>query len=112
MPSKLCLYSEWAVRSFTEKRMSSGHKHSSDWLVVDWESASSTICFQPVWTLCAFGQHVVNFSHLVGVSVSAKQLKDIVCVSLEGEPGPCPKATLLFVDRSFLVFATSCFLSC
>ena len=79
MPSKLCLYSEWAVRSFTEKRMSSGHKHS-DWLVVGWESASSTICFQLVWGLGACGQHVVNFSHLVGVSVSAKYLKDVVCI--------------------------------
>ena len=85
MPSKLCLYSQWAVRSFTEKRISSGHKHSSDWLVVDWESASSTICFQPVWALCACGQHVVNFSHLVGVSVSAKQLKDVVvCIPWGG----------------------------
>ena len=39
----------------------------------------------------------VNFSHMVGVSVSAKQLKDTLCVSLEGEPGPCPKAALLFL---------------
>ena len=35
----------------------------------------STFCFQLVWDLCACGQ-VVNFSHLVGISVSAKQLKD------------------------------------
>ena len=27
--------------------------------------------------LCACGQHAVNISHLVGVSVSAKQLKDM-----------------------------------
>ena len=35
------------------------------------ESASSTFC----WGLHASGQHAGNFSHLVGVSVSAKQLK-------------------------------------
>ena len=42
------------------------------------ESASSTFLFQPVWGPHACGQHRVNFSHLAGVSVSAKQLKDIV----------------------------------
>ena len=35
---------------------------------------------------------IINFSHLEGVSVSAKQLKDI-----DGEPGPCPKTALLFL---------------
>ena len=54
------------------------------------ESASSTFWFQPVWGLCAGGQHAVNFSHLQSSS------KILFCVSLEGEPGPCPKAALLF----------------
>ena len=52
-----------------------GHGHSSDWLVRWLESASSTFWFQLVWVLCACGQHIVNFFHLVGVLVSARQLK-------------------------------------
>ena len=48
------------------------------WWGGKWESASSTFWFQQVWGLCACEQHTVNFSHLVRVSVSAKQLKDIV----------------------------------
>ena len=32
-----------------------------------------------------------NIFHLAGGSVSAKQLKILLCVSLEGEPEPCPK---------------------
>ena len=39
---------------------------------------------------------IANFSHLEGASVFAKQLKDIV-VCIDGEPGPCPKAALLFL---------------
>ena len=55
----------------------------------------------------ACGQHAVNFSHLVGISVSAKQLNILLlCVSLEGEPGPCPKAALLCLDCSSLVSAS------
>ena len=37
---------------------------------------------------------IVNFSHLEGVSVSAKWLKDIVVCFCDGETGPCPKAAL------------------
>ena len=48
------------------------------WWGGKWESASSTFWFQLVWGLHACEQHTVNFSHLVGSSVSAKQLKDIV----------------------------------
>ena len=48
---------------------------------------------------------IINFSHLEGISVSAKQLKDIVvCISIDGETGPYPKAALgcLFLpDRAF-----------
>ena len=41
------------------------------------------------------GQHtILNFSHLEGVSTSAKQLKDIVVCIVNGETGPCPKAAL------------------
>ena len=39
------------------------------------ESASSTYWFQPFWSLQACKQHRVNFSHLMGDSVSAKQLQ-------------------------------------
>ena len=42
------------------------------WWWGNWESTSSTFWFQPIWCLCACGQHTVNFFHLVGVSVSAK----------------------------------------
>ena len=34
-------------------------------------------------------QHSVNFFYLVGVSISVKQLKDTVILSLEEAPGPC-----------------------
>ena len=40
-----------------------------------WESTSSTFWFQQVWGLSACGQYTVNFFRLLGVSVSAKQLK-------------------------------------
>ena len=51
-----------------------------DILLIDWwwrnrGSTSLTFWFQPVWGLRACGQHAVNFFYLVGVSVSAKQLK-------------------------------------
>ena len=36
---------------------------------------------------------IINFGHLEGVSVSAKQLKDIA-VGTDGESGACPKAAL------------------
>ena len=45
------------------------------WWWGNWESASSTFWFQPVWGLHACRQHTVKFSHMVGISVSAKQLK-------------------------------------
>ena len=41
------------------------------------ESAPSTSWFQLIWGLHPCGQHTVNFSHLMGVSVSAKQLKGL-----------------------------------
>ena len=48
------------------------------WWEGKWELASSTFWFQQVWGLNACGQHTINFSHLVGILVSAKQLKDTV----------------------------------
>ena len=44
---------------------------------------------------------LVSFSFLERVSVSAKQLNNVV--SLEGESGPCPKTALLFPEYSSLV---------
>ena len=41
-------------------------------------------------------QHTFNVSHLTGVSVSAKQLKDIV-INIPGRIRTCPKAALLFL---------------
>ena len=46
---------------------------------------------------------IVNIFHLVRGSVSAKQLKILLCVSLEGEPGPCPK-----LDHCFLTAPLFC----
>jgi len=42
----------------------------------------------------------------VRVSVLAKQLKDFLSVFLEGEPGPSPKAALLFLGCPSLVSAS------
>ena len=46
--------------------------------VVFLELTSSTFWSQPIWGLCACGQHAINFFHLVGVLVSAKLPKDMV----------------------------------
>ena len=50
----------------------------------DWESTLSTFWFQPVWVLHACGQHAVNFFHLGGLSVPAKQLKNVAQTSIYG----------------------------
>ena len=60
------------------------------WWGGKWEPASSTLWFQPIWDLHTCGQHTVNFSHLEGASVWANSSKILLCVSPEGEPGPCP----------------------
>ena len=58
--------------------------------------------FQLVRGLCACGQHTVNFFHLVGVLISAKQLKDIVlCIPLGGTK-ILPQAALLFLVCPYL----------
>ena len=48
------------------------------WWCGKWESESPCFRFQQVWRLCVCEQHTINFSNLVGVSVSAKQLNHIV----------------------------------
>ena len=68
------------------------------WWGGKWES-SSAFWFQLVWSLPACGQHAVNFSHLVGEYLQNSS-KILLCIFLEGEPGPCPKAALLFLDCS------------
>ena len=64
----------------------------------NWESTSSTFWFQVVWGLQVCGQHTANFFSLMGVSVSAKQLKGHV--SEYYLPGrslwPCLVAEVLF----------------
>ena len=82
VPSKLCHDLEAVVKSFIGM-VQRGYDQLVDilltgWWGGKWESASSTFWFQQVWGLRACGQHTVNISHPVGVSVSAKQLKDIV----------------------------------
>lgn len=75
----------------------------------NWESASST--FLGFWTgLVAqflWAIYTVNFSHMVGVSVSAKELKDIVKYILEGEPGHGLKTPTISFDCSSLTSASS-----
>ena len=97
---------EGVVRSFIGM-VQSGRDLLVDILLIgwwwgNWESASSAFWFQPVWGLPACGQHALDFSHLVGVSVSAKSSKILFCVSLEGNQDPAPKAALLFPDCSLL----------
>ena len=51
-------------------------------------------------------QPEVTILHLGGVLVPAEELRDVLlCISLEGEPGPCPKAALLFLEYSSLICA-------
>ena len=45
--------------------------------------------------VCLCGQHVVNLFYLVRVSVSAKQPTDLLCVSLDGKPGPCIQGNII-----------------
>ena len=42
----------------------------------------------------------------VGGFSSVKSSKIVLCAPLEAEPGPCPKAALLFLDCSSLVSAS------
>ena len=80
------------------------HRVGHDWS--DLAEAAAAYCvfwFQHFWGLCACGQHTVNFSHLEGVSICTKQLKDIVkCVPWAGNRA-LSKAVLLFLDYSSFV---------
>ena len=49
---------------------------------------------------------VLNIFHLLGILVLQKSSKILLCVSLEVEPGPCPKPALLCPDCSSLVSAS------
>ena len=68
------------------------------------ELTLSTLWFQPVWSLHAYGQHAVNFFHLVGVLIPAKQLKDmsqdIIHSPWEGTKGPW----LCFMAKQYFFF--------
>ena len=83
--------------------------------MVFWESTSSTLWFQPVWALQADHQHAINFFHLMGVSVSATQLKDMaqdINCSLWGgtkETLLCFMAKLLGFCLAWLFFFVSAF---
>ena len=62
-----------------------------------WESASSTFCFPTsLGSTRACGHLSVNFSHLVGVSVSAEKLKDIVLCIPWGETSALPRGCTIF----------------
>ena len=52
-----------------------------------------TVIFSLEWRML---HQVVNIFQLLGVLVLQKSSKILLCVSLEVEPGPCPKAALLF----------------
>ena len=71
-----------------------------DWWWCKWESVSSTFCFQQIWGFCVCGQHLVNFSHLVGSSVSAKQFKDIAMCGPWGKPRPRLQFSSVHFSRS------------
>ena len=49
-----------------------------------------------LWLSGSNGQHLVNISHMVGVQYLHNSLK-ILFISLQVEPGPWPKAVLLFL---------------
>ena len=71
------------------------------WWWGKWESTSSTFWFQLVWGLRACGQRTVlnNLTSPTwrGFQYLQNSSKILLCVSLEGEPGPSLKAALLFL---------------
>ena len=104
----VCPNLQGLVRSFIVMIQRAGHDQLMDslltgWWWGKWESASSTSWFQPVWGLCACGQH--TSSTWWGFQYLQDSSKVLLCISLEGEPGPCPKVVLLFLDCSSLVSA-------
>ena len=67
------------------------------WSWGKWESALSIFWFQLVWGLLACGQHPVNFSNLMKISVSAKELKDTVVGTPWGVQGPVQRLHCCFL---------------
>ena len=49
---------------------------------------------------------VVNIFHLLEILILKKSSNMLFCVSLEAEPGSCPKAALLFLDCSSVISAS------
>ena len=65
-----------------------------------WESASSTFVSQLVWGLCASG---LISPRCWGFQDLHSSSEILLCVSLEGEQGPCPKAALLFLKAPLCI---------
>ena len=100
-PSKLCILTWRGSEKFYSngsKRVLSVCGHSSGWLVVR-QVGVSIIGFL-VWTglgSTSWWATYFNFSHLGGFQHLQSSSKILLCVSLEGEPEPCPKAAILFL---------------
>ena len=71
----MCPNLERVVRS-SRVMVQKGHGQLVDVLLIGWWLINPW--FQLYWGLCAYGQHIFNVSHLMRVSISAKQLQDIV----------------------------------
>ena len=86
------------------KTVWSAPEHSSDWLVVSQVGVSilNLLLTASLGSVCC-GQHIVNFSTGWRFQHLPNSSKTVLCVAPEGEPGPCPKAALLFLNCSSLV---------
>ena len=85
--------------SNNSKRVGSAFGHSSDGLVVRSVGVSITKLLVPpgLGSLCLGEAYSYNsFSLHEGLRL-CKTSQKYFCVSLEGEPGPCPKAAPLFL---------------
>ena len=80
-----------------------GHDQLMGILLIDcwwskWESVSSTFWFQLVGGSSSYGQYIQLTSPTWwGFQSLQKNSKMLLSISLEGEPGHCPKASLLFL---------------
>ena len=86
-----------------------------DWLMRRWQdevskSQPSTFWVQPIWGLCAGGQHAVNF-YLVGVLISPKQFKDMTQDIIYSPWGGTKGPWLCFMDK-LLRFCLAFFCFC
>ena len=101
MPSKLCVPTWRGSEEFSSngsKRAWSARGHSSDGLVVRWVEASITSLLVPtgLGSTCLWAPYR-TFSTWWEFQYLQNSSKVSLCVSLEGEPGPWPKAELLFL---------------